>query len=55
MMDLRICLVTVFSDREGGDLAFMELGIVFSLNDGEMIFFPSSKIIHFKGKKASLV
>ena len=30
-MDLRICLVIVFSDREGGDLAFMEPGIVFSM------------------------
>jgi hypothetical protein len=57
--DLLICLVIVFSDCEGGDLAFMEPGIVFSLNNGDMIIFPSSKIshfnLHFKGKRASLV
>lgn len=57
--DLHICLVMVFSDCEGGDLAFMEPGIVFSLNNGDMIIFPSSKIshfnLHFKGKRVSLV
>ena len=57
--DHRICLVIVFSDCEGGDLAFMEPGIVFSLNSGDMIIFPSAKIshfnLHFKGKRVSLV
>ncbi|KAF8798225.1 hypothetical protein BYT27DRAFT_7228392 [Phlegmacium glaucopus] len=57
--DLRICLVMVFSDCEDGDLVFMEPGIVFSLNNGDIIIFPSSKIshfkLHFKGRRVSLV
>ena len=57
--DLHICLIIIFSDCEGGDLAFMEPGIVFSLNNADMIIFPSSKFshfnLHFKGKRVSLV
>ncbi|TFK58157.1 hypothetical protein BDN72DRAFT_740048, partial [Pluteus cervinus] len=45
--DESICVVTVASDCEGGELVLVELGIVLELKHGDMVVFPSSKITHF--------
>ncbi|KIM44289.1 hypothetical protein M413DRAFT_25716 [Hebeloma cylindrosporum] len=57
--DLKLCLVVVASDCEGGDLCFEKPGVSLELRNGDAVIFASSKLshfnTHFKGKRASLV
>jgi hypothetical protein len=57
--DDTICLVIPFGDYEGGGLVLWEPGLVIDLRQGDLIFFPSSKIthfnLHFSGFRGSLV
>ncbi|TFK60949.1 hypothetical protein BDN72DRAFT_778787, partial [Pluteus cervinus] len=57
--DKLICVVIPFGDFQGGELCLYEPGLVFSLQPGEILFFPSHKIthfnLHFKGKRGSFV
>jgi len=57
--DERICLVLVICDCEGGELCFVEPGLVFGLKTGDVIVFPSTKLTHFNahfsGYRVSLV
>lgn len=57
--DERICIVLVISDCEGGELCFLESGMVIALKLGDLIVFPSTKLTHFNthfsGKRVSIV
>lgn len=57
--DEKICLVLVISDCEGGELCFVESGLVIALQLGDMIAFPSTKLTHFNahfsGHRVSIV
>ena len=58
--DRCICVVLVVSeDCSGGDLCLEELGIRFSLINGDLVAFPSQNIshfnTHFSGMRASIV
>ena len=43
----RVCIILVISDCEGGELCFVEAGLVLSLKLGDVIAFPSTKLTHF--------
>lgn len=58
--DLKACAVLVIGSHEGGELVFQEPGLVFPLQEGDLIVFFSGKITHFnlgffKGLRASIV
>lgn len=57
--DKELCIVIPISDCEGGDLVLFELGLVLTLNSGDMVIFRSGEIshfnLHYRGKRASLV
>ncbi|KIM35959.1 hypothetical protein M413DRAFT_32093 [Hebeloma cylindrosporum] len=57
--DLRLCLIVVASDCEGGELCLEKPGVALKLENGDAVIFASSKLSHFnshfKGKRASLV
>ncbi len=57
--DKEICLVVVISDCSGGGLILVELGLILELDNGDGVFFRSSKITHcnehFVGLRSSLV
>lgn len=57
--DLKLCLIVVASDCEGGDLCLEKPRIALELKNGDMVIFASSKLSHFNshfnGKRASLV
>ncbi|TFK59190.1 hypothetical protein BDN72DRAFT_781076 [Pluteus cervinus] len=57
--DESICVVTVVSDCEGGELVLLEPGLVLELRHGDTVIFPSSKISHFNqhfnGMRSSIV
>ncbi|TFK66319.1 hypothetical protein BDN72DRAFT_899963 [Pluteus cervinus] len=57
--DQSICVVTIISKCEGGELVLVEPGLVLDLQVGDTVIFPSSRLshfnMHFKGYRASLV
>ena len=57
--DLKICVVIVLGDHEGGELVLVEPGLVLELKSGDIVIFPSGNITHFnldyKGVRASIV
>ena len=57
--DLKLCLIVVASNCEGGDLCLEKPGVSLQLQNGDVIIFSSSKLshfnTHFKGIRASLV
>lgn len=57
--DHLICVVTVVSNCEGGELILVELGLVIKLRSGDTVIFPSHLIthlnMHFRGLRASIV
>ena len=57
--DEKICLILVISDCEGGELCFVETGLVLCLKLGDGVIFPSTKLTHFnahfKGYRVFLV
>lgn len=57
--DKDICVVLAFGDYEGGELCFYETGMVFNLQPGDLLVFPSPRLthfnLHFKGHRCSLV
>ncbi|TFK73882.1 hypothetical protein BDN72DRAFT_760990, partial [Pluteus cervinus] len=57
--DKLICVVVPFGDFQGGEICLYEPGLVFSLQPGEILMFPSYKIthfnLHFKGTRGSFV
>lgn len=57
--DEKICIVLVVSNCKGGELCFVETGLVLGLKLGDMVIFPSTKLTHFNahfsGYRISLV
>jgi len=57
--DEKFCLILVISDYEGGELCFIETGLVLGLKLGDVVIFPSMKLTHFnahfRGYHVSLV
>jgi hypothetical protein len=58
-MDFKFCVVIPFGHWTGGELSLAQLGLVLELQAGDVIFFPSAKIIHFNqsftGERGSFV
>jgi hypothetical protein len=57
--DLKICVVVVLGDHQGGELVLVEPGLVLEVQSGDIVIFPSGDITHFnldfKGVRASIV
>lgn len=57
--DLTACAIIVLGAHEGNELCLHKPGLVFSLQEGDLIVFFSGRIthfnLHFKGLRASLV
>ena len=57
--DNGLCAVIPFGDWEGGELCLCQPGIVLELCAGDVVIFPSNKILHFnlamQGHRGSMV
>ena len=57
--DGSICVVSAFGNYRGGQLCLFEPGLIFELEPGDVLAFPSSKITHFnldfEGERHSIV
>lgn len=57
--DLKVCLILVIGNHQGGELCLVEMGLTVRLRNGDIALFPSGKITHFnqhyKGIRSSLV
>ncbi|TFK59432.1 hypothetical protein BDN72DRAFT_780754 [Pluteus cervinus] len=57
--DQSVCAVMPFGDFTGGQLCLYEAGLVFDMQPGDIIIFPSAKIthfnLHFDGTRGSFV
>lgn len=54
-----LCVLLFFGDWEDGEIVLYQAGIAFKVKRGDVLAFPSSRIIHFnlhyKGERYSLV